>query len=80
MARFTIYSMDNCRDCRKAKEMFSAFSLEYSEIDLSDRPERLAFYAKHGFEGASATVPKIWDGERLVGGCTELVDYLSKEE
>lgn len=77
MAEFTVYTKELCPYCVQAKELLQAFDYQWDEIDLSDNEKRQSFYQQHNFSKKESTMPKIWHKDKLVGGYTELVDYLS---
>ena len=77
MADVTLYTMKFCPYCERAKSLFKQKGIAYKEILLEDDDEiqwdRL--YKKSGMK----TMPQIFDGERLIGGYTELAELDAKD-
>ncbi len=68
MKAVTIYTTKVCPYCVKAKGILRRNGLDYTEIDVSRDEDRLALVEKSGRK----TVPQIYIGEHLVGGCDDL--------
>lgn len=70
MKPVTIYSLDNCPYCEKAKALLHARGIEFHEIkvDRGNASEVQALVQKTGMK----TFPQIFFGEKLVGGYSEL--------
>jgi ribonucleotide reductase beta subunit family protein with ferritin-like domain len=60
----TIYSKSNCPFCEKAKFWFKSHGYKFTEINLDDEEQRMAFYQK--IPGARS-VPQIFIDEKLIG-------------
>lgn len=75
-AEVRVYGKQGCPFCDKAKTLLTDMGVAFNYVDLSDDAERAAFYDDRGFEGGQRSVPKIYEltaeGERLIGGYTEL--------
>lgn len=65
--RFHIISQPNCPWCDKAKALLTARGLYYVEEVLLDPEQKAAFKAQ-----GHTTVPQIYQGDRHIGGYTEL--------
>jgi glutaredoxin 3 len=61
----TIYTKDFCPYCTAAKELFKSLNVEYTEIDVTNDPEKLA---KASAKSGLMTVPQIFAGEKSLGG------------
>ena len=72
MSRVTIYSTTSCPICVKAKNMFSKWHIDYSEvlIDTDDGTLETFREATHG----ARTVPQILIDGKLIGGFSELTE------
>jgi len=70
MKSITIYSLENCPYCVKAKSLLRAKGLEYTEVkvDRSNSDQVQALVKKTGMK----TFPQIFFGDQLVGGYSEL--------
>lgn len=62
-----IISQPSCRYCVRAKELLTNLGKEFCEETLLTKDQKDAFKAN-----GHRTVPQIWEGERYVGGWTEL--------
>ena len=76
----TIYSKSNCPFCEKAKFWFKSHGYTYTEINLDDEEQRMAFYQK--IPGARS-VPQIFIDEKLIGTYDDFMkvadSYVKKE-
>ncbi len=76
----TIYSKSNCPFCEKAKFWFKSHGYTYTEINLDDEEQRMAFYQK--IPGARS-VPQIFIDEKLIGTYDDFMKvadtYVKKE-
>ena len=68
--RFTIYSKDSCPWCDRAKQILESLNFKYIEYRLGDNLLREEFIEQFG---DTATFPRIFCGDDLVGGCTDLI-------
>lgn len=71
MANIVLYTIMFCPFCSRAKRLFEAKGVSYTEIDIgmdsSKRQEMM------DLAGGGHTVPQIFIGDRHVGGSDELV-------
>jgi glutaredoxin 3 len=76
MKKITIYTMDYCPYCVRAKQLLQARGLNFTEIKVSQDDEAAwkAMEARSGMK----TVPQIFFGDECVGGFTDL-DALDKK-
>ena len=71
MAKVKIYSKTHCPACVMAKELLVKKGADYEEVILDNKQEELkALIAKTGMK----TVPQIFIGDKLIGGCSDLMD------
>ncbi|MFM1816459.1 MAG: hypothetical protein RLZ98_3154 [Pseudomonadota bacterium] len=78
MAEIVIYSTSMCPYCHMAKSLLQRKGAQYTEIDVSRRPDLRAEMTEKA--GGQYTVPQIWIGERHVGGCDDLYELDRKGE
>jgi glutaredoxin len=73
MGRFTIFSLEDCPHCKRTKGAFDEYSIPYTEINLSEYPDRrndmLALSDR-------LTVPQVFLNETHVGGADETLSLL----
>lgn len=76
MKKITIYTMDYCPYCVRAKQLLQARGLNFTEVKVSQDDEAAwkAMEARSGMK----TVPQIFFGDECVGGFTDL-DALDKK-
>ena len=71
MTKIKIYSKTHCPACVMAKELLTKKGADYEEVILDNKTEELqALIAKTGMK----TVPQIFIGDKLIGGCSDLMD------
>ncbi len=71
-ASITILSKPSCPFCKKAKAMLDKNNLAYEEIVIGDAVSPVTIRALSGQSG----VPQIFIDGKLIGGSTELEEYL----
>lgn len=73
MKPIEIYTSPLCGFCHAAKRLLDKKGASYSEINLSEEPDRRSemMDRAHGRH----TVPQIFVGETHVGGCDELYEF-----
>ena len=70
MPPITIYTKNWCPYCTAAKELLTGKGVEFTEVEISGKPEkRSEMIAK---TRGRSTVPQIFIGERHIGGCDDL--------
>ncbi|MNV75346.1 Glutaredoxin-1 [compost metagenome] len=70
---YTIYSKPNCGYCKRAKDLLDILGEDFVEFNIEDDALRSQLNERLGYE--ARTVPQIWDGDKFVGGYTELSAY-----
>jgi glutaredoxin 3 len=70
MAVVTIYTKPYCPYCDGARELLEKKGVDFSEIDISGKPELRAEMIHRS--GGQMTVPQIFAGERHLGGCDDI--------
>ncbi len=71
-----LYTRDRCGYCRRAKQLLNQKNVDYTEINVSEQPERREEMMRRSDGGK--TYPQIFIGEQHVGGCDELYELESK--
>jgi len=69
MKKIEIYTKSYCPYCQRAKELLKIKGVEFIEYDVTANPEKEA--EMHQRSGRR-TVPEIFIGEYLIGGCDDL--------
>tara|TARA_X000001036_G_scaffold425742_1_gene452293 strand:- start:1633 stop:1878 length:246 start_codon:yes stop_codon:yes gene_type:complete len=76
--RFTIYSKYGCSYCKQIKLLFELNEFKFIELHLDRDFDKNQFYEMFG-EGS--TFPQVILNDKIsLGGCTETVKYLQKEQ
>ncbi|MDG0966267.1 MAG: glutaredoxin domain-containing protein [SAR86 cluster bacterium] len=70
-----IYSKSNCVFCDKAKNYFSQNEISYVEYNV-EKPE--IFEALMSRNPNARTMPQIFINDELIGGYTDLIEWLEK--
>lgn len=68
---YVVYGFSECEYCQKAKALLEESDIEYEFHEVPGSKRRF-FLESRGFSGSELTYPKIWEGERLVGGYVDL--------
>jgi glutaredoxin 3 len=73
----TIYTMDYCPYCERAKALMKQRGVAFKEVRVpeDDDAQWDALYEKSGMR----TMPQIFAGDRLIGGYNELSDLDRKD-
>jgi glutaredoxin 3 len=64
-----MYSRSWCPYCERARALLRSRGASFEEIDIEAQPERRAEMIERS---GRSTVPQIFIGARLVGGCDDL--------
>ena len=70
MAAIEVYTTPYCSYCAAAKDLLRRKGAEFTEIDVSMSPQRMAEMVKRA--SGRLTVPQIFIGTTHVGGCDDL--------
>ncbi|HEY5106665.1 MAG TPA: glutaredoxin 3 [Caulobacteraceae bacterium] len=71
MAKVTIYTRPFCGYCGRALALLSGKGVDFTEIEAGFSPAlRQEMIERSG----SSTFPQIFVGDRLIGGCDELME------
>tara|TARA_R110000824_G_scaffold49838_3_gene139636 strand:+ start:690 stop:950 length:261 start_codon:yes stop_codon:yes gene_type:complete len=71
-----IITKDGCSWCDKAKDLLKTHNYIYHEVKVPYSLSRNEFYDLVEKHNTSKTVPKIFDGKKLIGGYEDLVDWI----
>lgn len=70
MPAVTIYTKPYCPYCDGARELLEKKGVNFSEIDISGKPDLRAEMIQRS--GGRMTVPQIFAGDRHLGGCDDI--------
>lgn len=78
MKKITVYSMQNCPYCVKAKNLLTQRGVKYDVVMIDDWSDEEwdALVKKSGMK----TVPQIYSDDQLIGGYTQLAEVDAKDE
>jgi len=74
---FTVYSRDGCPYCDKVQRVLELSEQKYVVYKLGVDFDRDEFYLKFG---QGSTFPRVILDEKVIGGCTETVQYLKEQK
>ena len=66
-------SVPPCAYCDKAKALLDSEGIAYTEYDLSANEGSINLFKILGYK----TIPIITRGDRVIGGCVDLANYLN---
>ena len=81
--QITIYTKSNCPFCEKAKAWFTQHGYDFTQIQLDDEEQRLAFYQRVSNGKEVRSVPQIYINDEHVGTYNDLMaisDTLIKKQ
>jgi len=69
-AKVTVYTMDFCPYCERAKKLLKERGVAYKEVRVAEDDDAAwdELYKRSGMK----TMPQIFAGDKLIGGFTEL--------
>ena len=73
MDGWTVYGKRTCGYTVRAMNLLRSKNIPYNFLDVSDSVTRAKIIKQSGIK----TVPVIYKGSRLIGGCSNLERYLS---
>jgi glutaredoxin 3 len=78
MAKVTVYTMDFCPYCERAKSLLKQRGVPYDEVrvPMDDDAQWDALEKKTGMK----TMPQILHGDRLIGGYNDLASIDQKDQ
>ncbi|MDR3608606.1 MAG: glutaredoxin domain-containing protein [Oligoflexia bacterium] len=74
----TVYTMQNCPYCLRAKELLKRRDVAFKEVlvPMDDDAQWDALEKRSGMK----TMPQIFAGDRLIGGYSELAEQDGKDQ
>lgn len=77
----TVYSTPSCVQCMMTKKQFDKLGIEYTEVDLTEHPEKVAEFKEQGLMAAPivTTDTKVWSGFKP-GKIQSLANHLFGEK
>lgn len=75
MGRITIFALNECPHCKRAKAALTAHNIPYTEISLSDYPDKRSDMLALSDR---LTVPQIFFNDEHIGGADETLAILSQ--
>ena len=72
-----VYSKNGCPYCDRIKQIFEMKGWDYKEYKLDRDFTREQFLAEFPTE---STFPRVLINGKLIGGCTETVQYLKEQQ
>lgn len=77
MRSFTIYGFDECPYCQKAKNLLTTEGAAFEYVNVgNNRETRSCWLDCKGFEGKDRTFPRVYFNNSLLGGYTDLENFL----
>lgn len=78
MKKVTLYSMNNCPFCVRAKGLLTQRGIAYETVMIDDWSDDQwdEFAKKSGMK----TVPQVYVDDRLIGGFTQLAEVDAKDQ
>ena len=74
--KFTVYSKDGCPYCTKVQQVLELTGLQYVVYKLNTDFTKEGFYAEFG---NGSTFPQVIVDDRVLGGCSDTVQYLKEK-
>jgi len=71
--KFTVYSKLECPYCYKIKQVLELCGKEFVVYTLEKDFTKDQFYAEFG---ESSTFPQVIVDDKIIGGCTDTIQYL----
>jgi len=77
MSKYTVYGRPGCGYCYHAVRLLQSEGYEFDYIDIYKEGLSKQDVSKR-INQPVTTMPQILHGEKYVGGCTELIDYVQQ--
>ena len=71
-----VITKDSCPWCVKAKALLKTHGYTYQEVKVPHSLSKEEFHTLAEKNQTPKTVPKIFDGTKLIGGYDDLVDWI----
>ncbi len=76
--KVTVYAMQNCPYCVKAKGLLTQRGIPFETIMIDDWSDEE--WSKFEKKSGMKTLPQIFVGEKLIGGYTQLAEVDAKDQ
>jgi glutaredoxin 3 len=78
MPKVTVYTMDYCPYCERAKRLLGSRGVSFTEVRVAEDDDAKwdALFQKSGLR----TMPQIFADERVIGGYTDLAALDAKDK
>ncbi len=77
---YVMYTKDNCKWCVLAKKEFKKRKLSFEERNIPDDTSKEEFQQLAEQHNTRLTVPKIFEGSKLIGGYEDLLDHFDAND
>jgi len=72
----TIVGTKNCIWCVRVKDILSDHNIPFEVVSIPEKLSPMEFHELANKHEMSKTVPKIFDGNQLIGGYDELMEWI----
>ena len=72
-----MYTRPDCKFCKQIKKFYKTNKWEFEEKILGVHFKRLDF---ENMFGKTATFPRVFINNKLIGGCDETISFITKEK
>ena len=81
MKQVTIYTLDYCPYCKKAKQLLRNNNISFKEIDVTaeEYSQTKMLAEKYDIQD-EVTFPQIIFGEQRIGGCSDLENIIANNQ
>ena len=81
MKQVTIYTLDYCPYCKKAKKLLRDNNISFNEIDATPNEYSQAKMLEEKYDiQDEVTFPQIIIGEQRIGGCSDLENLIGNNK
>ncbi|MBQ2644434.1 glutaredoxin family protein [bacterium] len=81
MKKVTIYTLDYCPYCKKAKKILRDKNIPFNEIDVTSNEYSQSKMLEEKYDiQDDVTFPQIIIGEKRIGGCSDLEYLIEKNQ
>ena len=77
---YVMYTKDNCKWCVLAKKEFKKRNLSFEECNIPEDFSKEEFQQLAEQYDTRLTVPKIFEGTKLIGGYEDLLDHFDAND
>lgn len=81
MKKVTVYTLNYCPYCKKAKNILRDRNLQFEEIDVTSDEDAKTKEIKEKYKiTGMVTFPQIIVGENRIGGCSDLEQLVERNQ